>query len=101
MWNDDEPVFKRDRWGTNRYTYNVHNPIGLALTVLTVILVVVVLVLMNKRAGPFASPNPHESRPDVREWRPPTPWSTSAPSSSPTAAPTSASATASARPSSP
>lgn len=30
---DDNRVFIRSRWGTNRYVYNVRNPVGLALTI--------------------------------------------------------------------
>ncbi|MEU6888868.1 hypothetical protein ABZ918_27360 [Streptomyces viridosporus] len=29
-----EPVFIRSRWGTNRYVYNPHSPVGLALILL-------------------------------------------------------------------
>ncbi|WP_420078759.1 hypothetical protein ACN6AT_05780 [Streptomyces sp. JL4002] len=35
MRYDDEPVFRRSKWGTNRYHYNPHNPVGLALIIIT------------------------------------------------------------------
>ncbi|MEU9193308.1 hypothetical protein [Streptomyces hundungensis] len=71
MSNDYEPVFKRSKWGTNRYAYNAHNPVGLALIVISLALVVVMLVMMGNRVGPFAPPA-HEpssvpSTPD-RHW---------------------------------
>ncbi|MEU0933696.1 hypothetical protein [Embleya sp. NPDC005971] len=75
---DHEPVFKRNRWGPSPYVFNVRNPIGLALTVVTVVFVVVMLVLMNRRIGPFAPPaSPDRTSPDGWEWSPtgpPTPW---------------------------
>ncbi|MCF6525103.1 hypothetical protein [Streptomyces sp. JJ36] len=55
--NDDEPVFKRSRWGTNHYVYNPHNPVGLALILITVVVGAVVMLLMSQHAGPFASPS--------------------------------------------
>ncbi|MDJ0382021.1 hypothetical protein [Streptomyces sp. G-G2] len=64
---DDEPVFKRSKWGTSHYTYNLSNPIGLALTVVTVLVVGVVMLLMANRAGPFA-PDP---APTGSTWNPP------------------------------
>ncbi|PWK71311.1 hypothetical protein BCL76_104417 [Streptomyces sp. CG 926] len=51
---DDEPVFKRSKWGTNRYYYNPANPVGLALIVISLVFVVTMLILMTHRAGPFA-----------------------------------------------
>ncbi|KOV18961.1 hypothetical protein ADK90_19060 [Streptomyces sp. XY413] len=54
--HDDEPVFKRSKWGTNRYYYNPRNPVGLALTVITVLVVGTMLILMANRAGPFEPP---------------------------------------------
>ncbi|WP_406330999.1 hypothetical protein [Streptomyces sp. NBC_00203] len=30
---DDEPVFVRSKWGTNRYVYNPNNPLGLVLII--------------------------------------------------------------------
>ncbi|MFD7976339.1 hypothetical protein [Streptomyces sp. NPDC059071] len=33
MNRDDEPVFKKSAWGTNRYYYNPRNPIGLGLII--------------------------------------------------------------------
>ncbi|MFE7185656.1 hypothetical protein [Streptomyces erythrochromogenes] len=49
----DEPVFKRSKWGTNRYYYNPRNPVGLALIVVTLLFVGTMMVLMTNRAGPF------------------------------------------------
>ncbi|MET7304539.1 hypothetical protein [Embleya sp. NPDC005575] len=69
--NDDEPIFKRSRRGPGPYVYNVRNPIGLALTVITLILLVIMLVLMNKRMGPFAPPSSPERPPaEIWEWSP-------------------------------
>ncbi|MFE0653134.1 hypothetical protein ACFVZH_31660 [Streptomyces sp. NPDC059534] len=68
--NGDEPVFRKSRWGTNRYVYNARNPLGLALIVVTVVGVFVMLMLMENRAGPFA-PDPAPT------WSPPPstdPW---------------------------
>ncbi|MFD9518218.1 hypothetical protein [Streptomyces sp. NPDC059979] len=56
MHHDDEPVFKRSKWGTNRYYYNPQNPVGLALIVITLLFVGTMLILMANRAGPFAAP---------------------------------------------
>ncbi|MFJ8073562.1 hypothetical protein ACIQ7Q_06365 [Streptomyces sp. NPDC096176] len=36
--NEHEPVFVRSTWGTNRHVYNPHNPAGLALIVLSLLL---------------------------------------------------------------
>lgn len=66
-FDEQEPVFKRSKWGTSRYVYNSRNPLGFALIVLTVVLVAVMLLLMHKRAGPLAPPSDHS----------PTPWSPS------------------------
>ncbi|MGC0416175.1 hypothetical protein [Embleya sp. AB8] len=72
MPNDDEPVFKRSRWGVHRYEYNVRNPIGLTLTVLTLIAAGVLLLLMHNHAGPFATPDPPRwTPPAVTQWDPP------------------------------
>ncbi|MFF8191826.1 hypothetical protein ACF05L_13460 [Streptomyces bobili] len=57
MNNDDEPVFKKSAWGTNRYYYNPNNPIGLFLITASVALVMVMMVMMENRAGPFAPPS--------------------------------------------
>ncbi|MEU5834450.1 hypothetical protein ABZ820_12370 [Streptomyces diacarni] len=54
--DDDEPVFKKSNWGTNRYVYNANNPIGLTLIILSVVVTLVVMFLMNERKGPFAPP---------------------------------------------
>ncbi|MEU9125496.1 hypothetical protein AB0C96_37670 [Streptomyces sp. NPDC048506] len=81
MENDDEPVFKRSTWGTNRYVYNPNNPVGLALIVISLIFAVMMMVLMQKHAGPFAPP------PDPTPWSPPPlddePWPTPAPGGTP------------------
>ncbi|MFI9123212.1 hypothetical protein ACIGW0_28125 [Streptomyces bikiniensis] len=63
--NGDGPVFKKSRWGTNRYVYNADNPVGLALVVISTALGLVVLLLMENRVGPFA-PTPEPT------WHPPT-----------------------------
>ncbi|MFE6104035.1 hypothetical protein ACFVQ4_29315 [Streptomyces laurentii] len=34
----EEPVFVRSTWGTNRYVYNVNNPVGRALIVLALLI---------------------------------------------------------------
>ncbi|WP_405791668.1 hypothetical protein OG753_36395 [Streptomyces sp. NBC_00029] len=61
MHHDDEPVFKRSKWGTNRYHLNPDNPVGLALIVITLIFVATMMILMTNRAGPFA-PEPTPTR---------------------------------------
>jgi hypothetical protein len=38
--NEHEPVFVRSKWGTNRYVYNPHNPVGAALIVLSLLFAV-------------------------------------------------------------
>ncbi|MFF0433613.1 hypothetical protein ACFYU9_15450 [Streptomyces sp. NPDC004327] len=48
---DYEPVFKKSKWGTNRYTYNPDNPIGLALIIGSVVLAVVVLGTLDHGGG--------------------------------------------------
>ncbi|MBN0044191.1 hypothetical protein JS756_08730 [Streptomyces actuosus] len=53
-FDDDEPVFRRSRWGTNRYEYNPDNPVGCTLIVLTVVFVAVMMLLMVNHAGPFS-----------------------------------------------
>ncbi|KNE82058.1 MULTISPECIES: hypothetical protein [Streptomyces] len=64
-FDPDEPVFKKSRWGTNRYVYNADNPVGLTLIVVSVVFAVVMLLLMSYRAGPFAPDEP------ATEWTPP------------------------------
>ncbi|MER7519724.1 hypothetical protein [Streptomyces sp. NPDC126499] len=54
--NDDEPVFKKSRWGTNRYVYNPNNPVGLFLIIASSALAIVMILLMENRASPFAPP---------------------------------------------
>ncbi|MGW1411115.1 hypothetical protein [Streptomyces sp. NPDC002403] len=56
-FEDDEPVFRKSRLGTNRYEYNPRNPVGFALIVISVLLVGGMLLLMHLRAGPFAYPS--------------------------------------------
>lgn len=65
MHHDDEPVFKRSKWGTNRYSYNPRNSVGLALIVITVLFVGTMMILLANRAGPFAAP------PAPEPWNPP------------------------------
>ncbi|MFB7588992.1 hypothetical protein [Streptomyces sp. NPDC056169] len=68
--SNDEPVFKKSKWGTNRYVYNANNPIGLVLIIATSAFVIVMLVLMENRAGPFApTPTPTWSPPPSQD-----PW---------------------------
>ncbi|WP_187370157.1 hypothetical protein [Streptomyces boluensis] len=63
--DDHEPVFKRSKWGTSRYVYNVNNPVGLALTVASLIVFVVFMVLIETKSGPFEPP------PQPTPWSPP------------------------------
>lgn len=80
---DDEPVFKKSKWGTSRYVYNPNNPIGLALIVASVGFALVMLVLMENRAGPFAPPaRPTWSPPAESPW----PYPTYTPATGPTPA---------------
>ncbi|MEU4949041.1 hypothetical protein [Streptomyces lavendulae] len=65
MNDDDEPVFKRSKWGTNRYYYNPRNPLGLTLIVISLLFAGTALILMANRAGPFRPP------PDPAPWSPP------------------------------
>jgi uncharacterized membrane protein len=44
---DDEPVFRKSRYGTNRYEYNPANPVGRVLIVVTIIGVIVGLAVMG------------------------------------------------------
>lgn len=76
-FDDDEPVFKRSKWGTNRYEYNPRNPIGFALIILAIAFASVVLLLMHNHAGPFAYPTDPTTAPDTSEWIPPAPPSPS------------------------
>lgn len=43
--SDDEPVFIRSKWGTNRYVYNPNNPVGLALIALTLVVALGALII--------------------------------------------------------
>ncbi|MFD9724058.1 hypothetical protein [Streptomyces sp. NPDC059072] len=65
MQYDDEPVFKRSKWGTNRYYYNPRNPVGLALIIITLLFVGTMMILVTTRTGPFAAP------PAPKPWNPP------------------------------
>ncbi|WP_406280830.1 hypothetical protein [Embleya sp. NBC_00896] len=56
-FDNDEPIFKRRRWGNPRYTYNPNNPIGLALIIGSLTVGAVVMILMHTRSGPFAPPD--------------------------------------------
>lgn len=38
--DQDEPVFVRSKWGTNRYVYNPRNPVGRFLIVASVIVAI-------------------------------------------------------------
>lgn len=79
MDHDDEPVFKRSKWGTNRYYYNPDNPIGLALIVISLLFAATMMILMSNRAGPFKpapTPPPWTPPPYTHSWPP---SSTSAP----------------------
>ncbi|MEW2138900.1 hypothetical protein AB0892_20275 [Streptomyces sp. NPDC005409] len=80
MHHDDEPVFKRSKWGTNHYYYNPRNPVGRALIVITVLFVGTMLILMANRAGPFAPPPAREpwNAPAYEDsWQPVSPTGTS------------------------
>lgn len=61
-FDDDEPVFKRSKWGTNRYEYNPANPVGAVLIGLTVILGAVFVYLVGNHIGPFALPSDSRDR---------------------------------------
>lgn len=52
-YDDDEPVFKRSRFGPNRYVFNPRNPIGRVLIVVTLVVVGVVMLMMAGHVGPF------------------------------------------------
>ncbi|MFF2652144.1 hypothetical protein [Streptomyces sp. NPDC058045] len=66
-FDDDEPVFKRNRWGTNRYEFNPRNPVGCALIVLVLVFAAVMLLLMHQHAGPFAHPSDTAPTPSATE----------------------------------
>ncbi|MEU4931077.1 hypothetical protein AB0G54_32010 [Streptomyces yokosukanensis] len=71
-FDDNEPVFKRSKWGMNRYEYNPRNPVGFALIVVAIGFAVVMLFLMHNHAGPFAPPDTSWSpAPDMSRWAPP------------------------------
>ncbi|MFI5641927.1 hypothetical protein ACIA8H_31495 [Streptomyces goshikiensis] len=75
MQHDDEPVFRRSKWGTNRYYYNPCNPVGLALIVITLLFVGTMMILMANRAGPFKpAPAPAPLSPPPYDYSRPSPW---------------------------
>ncbi|MFF4571292.1 hypothetical protein [Streptomyces sp. NPDC001410] len=91
-FDENEPVFKRSKWGTNRYEYNPQNPLGLALIVLSVAFAVVMLLLMQHHAGPFARPSdPTPTQwsppPDMSRWAPPPDVPSAGPTSDPASGP--------------
>ncbi|MEU7607461.1 hypothetical protein, partial [Streptomyces sp. NPDC041003] len=55
MQHDDEPVFKRSKWGTNRYYYNPRNPVGLALIVITLLIGGTMMPRTRARSEPGSS----------------------------------------------
>ncbi|MEU3403108.1 hypothetical protein ABZ766_04010 [Streptomyces sp. NPDC006670] len=80
MHDDDEPVFRRSTWGTNRYYYNPRNPLGLALIVGTMLFVGTMLILVTNRAGPFKpAPDPAPLTTPPYDYSRPSPWSSSPP----------------------
>ncbi|WP_327381768.1 MULTISPECIES: hypothetical protein [unclassified Streptomyces] len=84
MNDDDEPVFKRSKWGTNRYYCNPRNPLGLTLIVISLLFAGTALILMANRAGPFKPtpvPPPWSPPPINYSWPPPS--STPAPATTP------------------
>ncbi|MFJ8016149.1 hypothetical protein [Streptomyces sp. NPDC096339] len=88
--HDDEPVFKRSKWGTNRYYYNPRNPVGLALIVISLLFGGTMMILMANRAGPFApEPEPPLPSPPPYHYAPPMPSGSPSPwpSLPPTAGP--------------
>ncbi|WP_345676436.1 hypothetical protein [Yinghuangia aomiensis] len=56
FFDDDEPVFKKQKWGEPRYAYNPRNPVGMFLIVVSLVVAVVVLVSMRHKS-------PTESKP--------------------------------------
>ncbi|MEU8135993.1 hypothetical protein [Streptodolium elevatio] len=61
--SDHEPVFKRSKWGSNRYVHNHPGPVGMALIVSMLIGVSVVMVTPATRTGPFTVPDDSYSPP--------------------------------------
>ncbi|MGA4538460.1 hypothetical protein ACPA54_00530 [Uniformispora flossi] len=55
-FDDDEPVFKKQKWGNPRYVYNPRNPVGMFLIVVSLVVVVVGLVSLSNKS-------PTESKP--------------------------------------
>ncbi|MDT0381329.1 hypothetical protein RM572_21460 [Streptomyces sp. DSM 42041] len=49
--DDHEPVFVRSRWGTNHYTYNPGNPVGVVLIVASLVAVAGFVLVMQNRAS--------------------------------------------------
>ncbi|NUP31433.1 MAG: hypothetical protein HOU01_06910 [Streptomycetaceae bacterium] len=56
FFDDDEPVFKKQKWGNPRYAYNPRNPVGMFLIIVSLVVAVVVLV-------PLSNKSPTESKP--------------------------------------
>ncbi|MFM9373472.1 hypothetical protein [Streptomyces sp. Da 82-17] len=65
---DHEPVFKKSRWGTNRYVYNLNNPVGLALAIGSVLFAGVMMLMMETRSGPFEPPKETPWSPPVEDY---------------------------------
>ncbi|WTW98955.1 hypothetical protein OG216_38950 [Streptomycetaceae bacterium NBC_01309] len=60
---DGEPVFKRSKWGTNRYVYNADNRLGLALIVLSSVVGLVAMLMLATKSGPYAIDDEPATRP--------------------------------------
>lgn len=60
---DDEPVFTRSKWGSNRYVYNANNRLGLALIVLSSVVGLVAMLMPATKSGPFAVDDEPATRP--------------------------------------
>ncbi|MGR3935413.1 hypothetical protein [Streptomyces sp. BRA346] len=71
--DDYEPVFKKSNWGTNRYVYNLNNPVGMALTIVSIAFMLVMMFLMQERKGPFERPEETPWSPRI-EQDPTLPW---------------------------
>lgn len=41
------------KWGTNHYSYDPRNPVGLALVIITLLFVGTTMTLIANRVGPF------------------------------------------------
>lgn len=56
FFDDDEPIFKKQRWGNPRYTYNPRNPVGMFLIVFSLVVGVVMLVSLSHKSPPKSKP---------------------------------------------